>query len=74
MIWLLVVGIEILVVVITAVDDGDNGTRPSKPREADCGRQVDEAGSNGCLLVEADACLPVVHIMPRAFHTFAHTM
>jgi hypothetical protein len=74
MIWLLVVGIEILVVVITAVDAGDNVTRPSKPRGADCGRHVDGARSNGGLLVDADMRRPVVHIMPRAFHRFAHTM
>lgn len=74
MIWLLVVGIEILVVVITAVDAGDNVTRPSKLRAADCGQPVDWAWPNGRLLVEADSRIPVVHIMPRAFHRFAHTM
>jgi len=74
MIWLLVVVIEILVVVITAVDAGDNVTRPSKPCGSDCGCRVDEARSNGRLLVEADTRAPVVHIMPRAFHRFAHSM
>jgi hypothetical protein len=35
---------------------------------------VDGTWSNGRLLVEADIRAPVVHIMPRAFHRFAHTM
>ena len=74
MIWLLVLCIEILVVVITAVDTGDNVTRPSKPCGTDCGRHVDGAWPNGRLLVEADSRMPVVHIMSRAFHRFAHTM
>jgi len=74
MIWLLVVGIEILVVVITVVDTGDNVTSPSKPRRADCGRCVDGTWSNCRPVVEADTRAPVVHIMPRAFHRFAHTM
>ena len=74
MIWLLVVGIDILVVVITAVDAGDNVTRPSKPRGADCGRHVDGTWPNDRLLVEADTRMSVVHIMSRAFHRFAHIM
>jgi hypothetical protein len=74
MIWLLVVGIRILVVVISAVDVGDNVTRPSKPRGSDCGRHVDGVWLNGRLLVEACTVKPVIHIMTRAFHRFAHTM
>jgi hypothetical protein len=74
MIWFLVVGIRILVVVISAVDTGDNVTRPSKPRASDCGRSVDEAWLNGRLLVERCTGRPVIHIMPKAFHRFAHTM
>ena len=74
MIWLLVVGIEILVVVITVVDAGDNSTKPSKPWGSDCGRRVDGAWSNGHSLVEAGTRTSVVHIMSRAFHRFAHTM
>jgi hypothetical protein len=74
MIWFLVVGIRILVVVISAVDTGDNVTSPSKPRASDCGRRVDETWLNGRLLVERCTDKPVIHIMPRAFHRFAHTM
>jgi hypothetical protein len=74
MIWFLVVGIRILVVVISAVDTGDNGTRPSKPRASDCGRRVDEDWPTGRLLVERHTGRPVIHIMPKAFHRFAHTM
>ena len=74
MIWLLLLGIEILVVVITVVDVGDNVTRPSKPWGSDCGQRVDGTWSNGHPLVDAGTVMPVVHIMPRAFHRFAHTM
>ena len=74
MIWFLVVGIGILVVVISVVDTGDNGTRPSKPRASDCGRRVDEDWPTGRLLVERQTGSPVIHIMPQAFHRFAHTM
>jgi hypothetical protein len=74
MIWFLVVDIRILVVVISAVDTGDNVTRPSKPAASDCGLRVDEAWLNGRLVVERCTGRPVIHIMPRAFHRFAHTM
>ena len=74
MIWLLLLDKEILVVVITPVDIVDNVAKPSELLRSDCGRCVDGTWSNGRLLVEAETRAPVVHIMPRAFHRFAHTM